>query len=264
VADRPRTTLWRRSFGCGGCLVAIAVGFVALVVVIAPSGDRDGPAPAGPMPVLAPPAPAPPTPTPALSIAVGEEGVLERPGVEGVWMTDSLDSYRALVEAERKIEGADIDVQVKGKMARVALGLAKRIKIVRNGARVRVLGTNSGGLYVVTLDGEDEGRSGWVHSWCVKPAPKPPPAPGQEEDARRTGEEARIVAERERIAEVTRRHAEAKAQRHAATLLRAAQDLEEAGKTRGALDTYRRIIEGFPDTPQAKAAAARVAAMGGE
>jgi hypothetical protein len=179
MADRPRASLWRRSLGCGGCLGVIAIGFVALVLVLAPGGDRDGPTSARPRPVPSSPAPVPPTAAPGRAVAVGEEGVLERPGSDGVLMTVSLEDHRSLVAAERELESKDVDARVKGKMSRVALGLSKRMKEVRDGTRVRVRGSNSGGLYVEVLDGEDAGRAGWVPAWCVKALPRPSSVPAR-------------------------------------------------------------------------------------
>jgi hypothetical protein len=166
MAAGPRVSPWRKTFGCVGCLGVALLSIVGLVVAVALVGDGDAPEAAAPGPVAAPAAPAP-----GPSVAVGEEGVLERPGAEGAWMTVSLDDYRALVAAERKIEAADADVRAAGKMARVALGLSRRMKVVRNGTRVRVRGSNAGGLYVEALDGVDVGRSGWVHSWSVRALP---------------------------------------------------------------------------------------------
>jgi YHS domain-containing protein len=47
----------------------------------------------------------------------------------------------------------------------------------------------------------------------------------------------------------------------AAGLLRQAQALEKAGKTAGALDYYRQVVEKFPDSAQAKTASARIKAL---
>jgi hypothetical protein len=171
MADRPRVSPWRKTFGCIGCLGVALLSIIGLVVAVALVGDGDAPEAAAPGPVAPPGVASPPAPTPGPSVAVGEEGVLERPGAEGAWMTVSLDDYRALVAAERKIEAADADVRAAGKMARVALGLSRRMKVVRNGTRVRVRGAKSGGLYVEALDGADVGRSGWVDSWSVRALP---------------------------------------------------------------------------------------------
>ncbi len=48
----------------------------------------------------------------------------------------------------------------------------------------------------------------------------------------------------------------------AASLLAVAQALEKQGKPAAALENYRRIVEQFPGTPQAKAAAGRIEAIG--
>ena len=50
----------------------------------------------------------------------------------------------------------------------------------------------------------------------------------------------------------------------AASQLRAAQNLEKAGKSAGALEFYRKIVKDYPGTPQAKTAAARIEALGGK
>jgi YHS domain-containing protein len=47
----------------------------------------------------------------------------------------------------------------------------------------------------------------------------------------------------------------------AAALLRLGQNLEKSGKADAALGYYRRVVKDFPDTPAAKAAAARVKAL---
>jgi hypothetical protein len=48
----------------------------------------------------------------------------------------------------------------------------------------------------------------------------------------------------------------------AAMELGSAQTLEKSRKTKQALDGYRRIIEKYPDSPQAKIAAERVKSLG--
>jgi len=48
----------------------------------------------------------------------------------------------------------------------------------------------------------------------------------------------------------------------AASLLRLAQALDKSGNAKGALGYYRQIVADYPDTPQAKTAAARVKALG--
>jgi hypothetical protein len=50
----------------------------------------------------------------------------------------------------------------------------------------------------------------------------------------------------------------------AATRLRSAQNLEKAGKAAAAIAMYRQIVKDFPGSPQAKAAAARLKALGGK
>jgi hypothetical protein len=268
MSNQSRKSIWKRNFGCGGCLVVVLLGFVGLILISALGGNRGRPAPSPAIPTpLTPPAiPAPSVAAPDPSIAIGEQGTLERPGVMGVWMAVSIDDYHALTFAEFKINSEETEAE--GRLFRAKLGLANRIKIVRNGTRVRVMDAQSGGLQVEALDGDDEGRSGWVHSWCVKPVPKPTPEQEQAERARlaeqereeRTRLEDQEQAERDRFEEEGRIVAE----KRAAGLIRIGQNLEKSGKTKGALDTYRRIVKEFPDTPQAKAAAARIAAPGGE
>lgn len=48
----------------------------------------------------------------------------------------------------------------------------------------------------------------------------------------------------------------------AASLLKSAQNLEKSGKTSAALSYYKDIVKKYPDTPQAKTAAARIKALG--
>lgn len=49
----------------------------------------------------------------------------------------------------------------------------------------------------------------------------------------------------------------------AASMLRLGQGLEKSGKAAGALEFYRKVVREFPDTAQAKTAAARIEALGG-
>jgi hypothetical protein len=47
-------------------------------------------------------------------------------------------------------------------------------------------------------------------------------------------------------------------------MLRSAGNLQRDGKFDGALGLYREVVKGFPGTPQAGEAAARVRALGGK
>jgi mono/diheme cytochrome c family protein len=81
-------------------------------------------------------------------------------------------------------------------------------------------------------------------------------------EARRVAEEGRAEVSREtkRLREEEERNEKTSLWR-AESKLRAARDLERAGKTSAALDFYRDIVAKFRDTEQGRAAAARVAAL---
>lgn len=57
---------------------------------------------------------------------------------------------------------------------------------------------------------------------------------------------------------------DSKASARAATQLRLGQGLEKSGKTAAAVKYYQQIVKDFPDTPQAKTAAARIKALTAE
>jgi YHS domain-containing protein len=58
--------------------------------------------------------------------------------------------------------------------------------------------------------------------------------------------------------------AKSKAASRAASQLQIAQNLEKSGKTAAALTYYKQIVKNYPGTAQAKTAAARIKALGGE
>ncbi len=57
---------------------------------------------------------------------------------------------------------------------------------------------------------------------------------------------------------------DAKNAARAASQLRLGQNLEKSGKTSAALQYYRDLVKDYPDTPQARTAAARIKALGGK
>jgi len=266
MADRPRTSIWRRSFGCGGCLVAIALGFVGLTVVMAlirmgdPGGPPTGPAPAGR-----------PSVTPEETAVVGDEGYVDVPGGDGAFFASTDDDWDKMTAAQ--FAGSQGN-QAAATPVLMRMARAGQIHFHPNGTPVLVLKTSFTARFVEVPAGEGAGQSGWVHREFIKkgrpvrPAaevesrPKPAVDAGFKPNPSPSVEAVQKAAE---DVEADRVQSERRAdERRAVGLIRIGQNLENSGKTKGALDTYRRIVKEFPDTPQAKEAAGRIAAMGGE
>jgi hypothetical protein len=196
--------------------------------------------------------------------------VLDNPVGEGVVIATTDDAYDEMIVAQN----------AKDPQARVSL-LSRllrsgRILYFPNGTPVLVVNTGIFSVLVEVTEGEGAGRSGWVQRELarkgrpvrpaaevevesrqepeVKDEPKPKPSPSAEEMQKAVEEVEADRVQRTRRAD----------ERRAAGLIRIGQNLEKSGKTKGALDTYRRIVKEFPGTPQAKASAARIKALGGE
>jgi YHS domain-containing protein len=103
--------------------------------------------------------------------------------------------------------------------------------------------------------GKDDGAfDGLVDESQPQPQPQPEPVPGRSQPA--PSAKAEPDATVSKPAPTGGKSAAARA----AILLRLGQNLEKSGKTAAARTYYRKIVQDFPGTPQAKAAAARLAA----
>lgn len=137
----------------------------------------------------------------------------------------------------------------------------------------------TGGINAVEvrfLEGEHKDQVAWIPEFDVtRMIPRRQPTEFELE-LRKTGSERSEAEQRkakeradayEAISRQVREEAEADAARkrslRAATTLRSAANLEKAGKIPGAIGLYRGIVKDYPGTPQAEAASARIAALGG-
>jgi YHS domain-containing protein len=86
---------------------------------------------------------------------------------------------------------------------------------------------------------------------------------GLVEEAKPKGKTMEKVAGSSAKASAASSKPEASSSARASGQLRLGQSLEKAGKTAGALKLYQQVVKDYPDTPSAKAAAARIKALGG-
>jgi hypothetical protein len=127
------------------------------------------------------------------------------------------------------------------------------------------------------LDGEHRGKSAWISEALVaRMIPRRQPSEFEielrkkeqdrrEAEERKAQEDAKALeaakegAARLRTADEWRRRS-----LRAATTLRSAQNLEKAKKVPASLRLYRQVIKDYPDMPEAKEAAERIKALGGQ
>jgi hypothetical protein len=163
---------------------------------------------------------------------VGRRVVLARPGGAGNFpLLSDVPNFHRL---KRAMAAGNLPVAVEmrgqGHLAWVANDVPATVEAIEGGAyRVRLLA------------GPQRGRQGWVD-----PAHARPDSSAEASSGPATGG---VPSPDDRAG-------------RAATLLRAAKNLEKAGKAKPALETYRRVVAEFGDMPAAGDAAARVKALG--
>ena len=146
--------------GCGGCLLVLVGGFVALVIIIAQNRPQGVPDPSGGgrLPGRAQ-APAPSRPA-ERSLAVGDAVILDVPGATRVYLATTDESWNDLLDAENA-KSVELMSRLIERGRAIVVANGTRGVIVKNAVLSRL---------VRLTDGPSRGQEGWIQAEFVKPA----------------------------------------------------------------------------------------------
>lgn len=204
-------------------------------------------------------------------LAVDDLATLESPDGDmgAVWLAVKEGVLGELIAAEKRMDaGGDHPGESLS-----LLSATHQVQAYPDGTHVFILELTPRIARVKVAAGKDPGAIGWIQrglverfippfdgpwlAWTPPPAesvsPPSPPRPARSlYDAMM---EEKAAGRAEALATKTKR---------ATSLLSSARNLERAGKTKAALDFYRRVLKDHPGTPQSAQAAGRIEAIGGK